>query len=122
MILDKTSGKLFYIYDETIYPHGKHIRISEFNPELSLNQFTTRTDSVPDTGIVDLGFHYGVKIKGDVNGSGTITVGDAQTAFFIALEMYEPTDEELWAADINNSKRVTVGDAQTIFYIALELL
>ena len=57
-----------------------------------------------------------VWVKGE---GGTITVGDAQTAFYIALQLHEPTYDEACSADCDGSGNVTVGDAQTIFYQAL---
>ncbi len=56
---------------------------------------------------------------GDVNASGDITAGDAQTAFQIALGSISPTFEEGCAADCNADATVTAGDAQGIFLAAL---
>ncbi len=58
---------------------------------------------------------------GDVNLSGSITAGDAQMAFEIALELISVSPEQECAADCNNTGNVTAGDAQAIFNAALEL-
>ncbi len=56
---------------------------------------------------------------GDVNMSGSLTAGDAQLAFQIALGLYSPTYEEGCAADCNGDDSITAGDAQQIFMGAL---
>ncbi|HPQ40734.1 MAG TPA: dockerin type I repeat-containing protein, partial [bacterium] len=56
---------------------------------------------------------------GDVNDDGSVTAGDAQMAFQIALGQYTPTTEEFCAADCNGDESVTAGDAQQIFMMAL---
>ncbi len=56
---------------------------------------------------------------GDVNFSGSITAGDAQLTFSIALGAYPATPEEMCAADCNGSGDVTAGDAQSVFAAAL---
>jgi hypothetical protein len=59
--------------------------------------------------------------NGDANLDGSITAGDAQLAFSIALGTYTPTFEESCAADCNADAEVTAGDAQGIFGAALGL-
>lgn len=59
---------------------------------------------------------------GDVDGSGVLTAGDAQTAFQIVLGVYIPTYTEACAADCNAGGDVTAGDAQAIFQVVLGLL
>ena len=56
---------------------------------------------------------------GDVNNDESITAGDAQLAFQIALGLYSPTPEEACAADCNGDESITAGDAQQIFMTAL---
>jgi len=56
---------------------------------------------------------------GDVNGDGSVTAGDAQLGFSIAIGSYIPTDEEFCWADCNGDESVTAGDAQLIFMTAL---
>ncbi len=56
---------------------------------------------------------------GDVNFDGTITAGDAQLTFQIALGAYSPTPEEACAADCTGDGNVTAGDAQAVFIAAL---
>lgn len=59
--------------------------------------------------------------NGDVDGSGTITAGDAQTAFYIVLGLHTPTYLEECAADCDGSGSITAGDAQIIFFKVLGL-
>ncbi|MBN1880312.1 hypothetical protein JW823_09410 [bacterium] len=56
---------------------------------------------------------------GDVNDDGSLTAGDAQMAFQIALGAMIPTEEEECAADCNGDGDCTAGDAQSIFLGAL---
>lgn len=56
---------------------------------------------------------------GDVNNDGSITAGDAQMAFQIALGTLSPTPEQECSADCNGNSTVTAGDAQQIFMTAL---
>lgn len=58
---------------------------------------------------------------GDINVDGVISAGDAQFAFFIALEMVTPTEDEACAADCNGDGNVTAADAQAIFNAGLGL-
>ncbi len=59
--------------------------------------------------------------RGDVIPNGTITAGDAQRAFEIALSVYIPSYTEACEADCNANGTVTAGDAQGIFSAALQL-
>ncbi len=56
---------------------------------------------------------------GDANLDGTVTAGDAQMAFNIALGLITPTYEEECAADCNADGTVTAGDAQQIFGVVM---
>lgn len=56
---------------------------------------------------------------GDTNLDGSITAGDAQMAFQIALGLITPTYDEECAADCTGDSSVTAGDAQQIFMTAL---
>ncbi len=56
---------------------------------------------------------------GDANGDGSISSGDAQIAFYIALGAIIPTYTEECAADCNGDGVVSSGDAQQIFYAGL---
>ncbi len=67
--------------------------------------------SIPCTG--------GCNNDGDVTLDGSVTAGDAQLGFSIALGGYTPTPEEECAADCNGDGGVTAGDAQGIFAMAL---
>ncbi|MBN1295926.1 hypothetical protein JXA80_04040 [bacterium] len=91
-----------------------------FDP-VCLNELTTRTDGVADTGLVDMGFHSMVICShtGDVNLNGDITASDSQLAFMAALGMIPQTIREACAADCNGDGMVTAGDAQAIFMVVL---
>ncbi len=94
------------------------------NENICMNTLTTRTDNTPDSGTVDLGYHYPVPEPdclhtGDANLSGGVSSGDAQFTFQIALGLVTPTYTENCAADCDNSGTVTSGDAQSIFRLAL---
>ncbi len=56
---------------------------------------------------------------GDVTLNGSVTAGDAQLCFSIALGVYSPSYEEECAADCNGNGSITAGDAQGIFAMAL---
>ncbi len=56
---------------------------------------------------------------GDVNLDGTVSSGDAQLTFMIALGVYTPSYDEACAADCNGDEEVTSGDAQLVFGTAL---
>jgi hypothetical protein len=60
---------------------------------------------------------YSTGLKGDVNGSGTITPSDASAAFqlYLTKEWAEMTALEKFSADFNNSGSVTPSDASAIF-------
>lgn len=57
--------------------------------------------------------------SGDVDFSGNLTAGDAQTTFFIVLGTMTPTSEEQCAADCDGNGSITAGDAQMIFLSVL---
>ncbi len=59
--------------------------------------------------------------SGDADLSGTVTVGDAQRTFQIALNLYSPTEAEACAADCNGDDHVSAGDAQLVFRYALQM-
>ncbi len=89
-----------------------------------MNELTTRTDHALDNGIVDIGFHYSTDElpcihNGDVNQDQSVTAGDAQLAFSIALLIYTPTTAERCSADCDGNDSVTAGDAQGVFGTAL---
>lgn len=54
-------------------------------------------------------------LRGDVNNDWTITAGDAQTAFAIALGAYSPDQGETWRADATQDFSFSAADAQCIF-------
>jgi len=101
-----------------------------------MDELWTRTDGVSDSDQVDMGVHYPLSAftaspplstptaeqcvhDGDVDSSGMLTAGDAQTAFFIVLGIYTPNYNEECSADCNDDGIVTSGDAQLIFLAAL---
>ena len=49
---------------------------SDTAENLGLNTRTTRTDQVPDSGIVDLGYHYPIVCPGDLDGDGDTDQAD----------------------------------------------
>ncbi len=55
-----------------------------------------------------------VYTRGDIDGSGKITVSDARLALRIATRLEVATDEQISAADINGDGKVTVSDARAI--------
>ncbi|MBN1297992.1 hypothetical protein JXA80_14535 [bacterium] len=78
-----------------------------------LVSYTAECTSVP-TPTPNLCIH-----DGDVSGDGSVTAGDAQLSFLIALGSMSPTQEEACAADCNGDDSITAGDAQMIFLTAL---
>ncbi len=83
-----------------------------------MDELTTRSDIMVDTGQVDLGMHFESTLcirHGDVDFSGELTAGDAQTAFAIVLGAITPTLQEECAADCNGDGTITAADAQSIF-------
>lgn len=78
-----------------------------FNPQNFNQQMTTCSTENPCVN------------NGDVNQNGSVTAGDAQLAFSIALGAYTPTEAERCSADCNANGDVTAGDAQGIFATAL---
>ncbi len=103
------------------------------NPRQSfcMSDRTTRTDELPDSGQVDMGYHYFPDQTptptptpicwndGDVNLDGGLTSGDAQLCFYIVMGTYSPTFEEACAANCNGDESITAGDAQNIFSAVL---
>jgi hypothetical protein len=119
------------------------------NPEVCLDTLTTFTNHAPDTGIVNIGYHFPFETPvptptptatpvptsaptstptpepppclnhGDVNLDGEITASDAQMAFQIVLGTIVPTYEQECAADCNGDGIVTASDAQLIFLTVL---
>ena len=49
---------------------------SDTAENLGLDTRTTRTDQVPDSGIVDMGYHYPIVCLGDLDGDGDIDLSD----------------------------------------------
>ncbi|MCD4655595.1 hypothetical protein K8T06_16870 [bacterium] len=107
-----------------------------------MSQLSTRSDSITDSGIVDMGYHYAVSGSstptplptstpeptntpdecindGDPNFDGEITASDAQMTFQIVLGSIIPTVDEACAADCNGDSEVTASDAQLIFMTVL---
>ena len=84
--------------------------------------FFCYTHHMPDTGLVDIGFHYFVNPgpacinNGDVDGSGQLTPNDALLSFQIYLGIIpSPTADQLCSADCNGNSNVTPEDALCIF-------
>ncbi len=119
------------------------------SPEICLDTLTTFTNHVPDTGIINMGYHFPPETPaptptptataeptstptptptpepppclnhGDVNLDGELTAADAQLAFQIVLGTFTPTYEQECAADCNGDGIVTATDAQLIFLTVL---
>ena len=87
-----------------------------------MDEFTTATDQVLDTGLVDLGYHYPTvpcEHDCDPNQDGEITAGDASMTFQIALGSIPSTYTERCSADYTQDGMITAMDAQLIFMVAL---
>lgn len=82
--------------------------------ELGLDVFTTRTDQVPDQGLVDIGYHYSIFIPGDANGDGFVNTNDL---VYIANFLFQsgPPPDPFLAGDTNGDCTVTIAD---IIYLA----
>ena len=95
--------------------------------EICLDELSTRTDEVVDTGNVDMGFHYFPTAfatptpppcinNGDPDGSGALTPEDALMAFQIYLHLIpDPNPVQYCAADCNGDGTVSPTDALCIF-------
>ena len=49
---------------------------SDLTVNLGMDRFTTRTDNVADTGIVDIGYHYPLPKPADIDGDGDVDLTD----------------------------------------------
>jgi hypothetical protein len=49
---------------------------SDLTVNLGMDEFTTRTDNVADTGIVDMGYHYPMPNAADIDGDGDVDLTD----------------------------------------------
>jgi predicted outer membrane repeat protein len=49
---------------------------SNSSTNIGLDKYTTRTDNVPDQGIVDMGYHYPISLPGDINHDGEVDFND----------------------------------------------
>ncbi len=54
-------------------------------------------------------------MKGDVNGSGTVTVNDAIILLLIVAGIITPTENQIKAGDVNNDGKIGADDALIIF-------
>ncbi len=64
----------------------------------------------------------GPGLPGDVDGSGTVTVGDALIVMRAAMGLVTLTPEQQALADMNASGTIEIGDALTIMRVAMGLL
>ena len=60
--------------------------------------------------------------RGDMDGDGDITVGDALRALRIAAQLVEPEPEDYLIGDVDNDGEITVGDALKILRVAAQLI
>ena len=75
---------------------------------------------------LDEGFKYelikSAVTKGDADGDGKITVGDALSALRIAARIVPATEELIAICDIDGDGKVTVGDALSILRVAARIV
>ncbi len=115
-----------YLIDLTL-PHditpdtNAYLARHESGETWSINRSASTVDTVTLNDISELAGDWTVSDgdpcfhHGDVDFSGSITAGDAQLAFNIAVGLIMPTYDEQCAADCNGDDSVTAGDAQQIF-------
>ncbi|MBQ9557281.1 MAG: DUF4886 domain-containing protein, partial [Clostridia bacterium] len=60
--------------------------------------------------------------RGDMDGDGEITVGDALKALRIAAKLVVPAPEDYLIGDVDNDGEITVGDALKILRVAAQLI
>ena len=60
-------------------------------------------------------------LKGDVDGNGKITAGDARTALRIGAQLIAADERQLKAADVDGNNKVTAGDARKILRVSAKL-
>lgn len=101
----------------TVPPSNTPTQSPTYSPTQPPTFTPTPTDTVPPTP-TPVPTQACVN-DGDVNADNSVTAGDAQIAFSIALGMITPTFEQACAADCNGDGSVTAGDAQMIFFAAL---
>ena len=96
-----------YVKDAEITELGEHTLIVT-----NENVVITVTFTVVNTAFV----------RGDMDGDGEITVGDALAALRIAAKLVEETPEALRIGDMDGDGEITVGDALNILRIAAKLV
>jgi hypothetical protein len=60
-------------------------------------------------------------MKGDVNGSGKLDIGDVTLALRIAVGLLQPTDAQKAAADVNGDGNVTISDVTILLSVVVGL-
>lgn len=96
--------------------------VSTGSEVICMDEMTTRSDMVEDSGQLDLGYHYPIVACDhdcDPTQDGTVTAGDSLLAFQIAMGQVNPTYTVFCSADACPDGQVTALDAQQIFMVAL---
>ena len=93
--------------------------ISGFEPTAGEHTVTVSVGGFSDSFAVTV--TSGVK-RGDADGDGEITVGDALIALRVAAKLTESTPERLAACDVDGDGEITVADALKILRVAAKLI
>ncbi|MBQ9557924.1 MAG: hypothetical protein IJU94_04890 [Clostridia bacterium] len=134
---------LYYSTSEGVYRYDPLREVSEpfFLPDMSEHSYfgvygftvedgviTCLASSTPamdyDTPKEYYTFTYEVapaQLKGDIDGDGEITVGDALKALRVAAKLLQPTSALLALGDTDGDGEITVGDALKILRVAAKL-
>ena len=106
-----------YYDDETQEPLdvGAYV-ISGYEPTLGEHTVSVTFGELSDSFIVT------VLMRGDADGDGEITVGDALKALRIAAKLAEPSDRDRLVCEVDGDGEITVGDALKILRVAAKLV
>ncbi|MBR5769338.1 MAG: dockerin type I repeat-containing protein, partial [Clostridia bacterium] len=113
-------------YDETLYTPESYAAYSaalKSAHAVRVNRYSAQ--SVIDSAARALGEAEAslveIRVRGDVDGDGDVTVSDALAALRIAAKLREPNPSELYAGDADGDGGVTVADALAILRAAVKL-
>ncbi|MEM7262696.1 MAG: right-handed parallel beta-helix repeat-containing protein [Planctomycetota bacterium] len=110
------SGSLgdFYLSQIAAGDPAQSPAVDAGDPALPIISGSTRTDHAPDTGVVDLGFHFGASSfgfrRGDINEDGNRDIGDAVFALAALFQIGAPQPNCEDAMDVNDDSNIDVGD------------